>query len=354
MYRLPRVYDYNNNETIMTNNQSPTAHTADNRYAEDLLALCQPLFANLLLADSKNDDTWAHRIETLNRCELLTHRVPSIFKPKPLDVDQSRIDDSRYRRWLARKLLAPRPGKWMSVRLEINRLKLEDSNYRRDIGKLIAHKWLSYLIPSDSSIAMDLLDVCVLARLLNESTLAYCLDNLRLNDLLQRRVVPTLMRLLAEELVDGNEAMRKCLAQMRCETAAAVAEAQSTMRALAKEHIERGEVAIRDITVAGATRLDKVSAEISRSLAESAAKSQKTLAECAVSGECPDVEFRRALEKREREHKEAYRNSKEKWVWRVGFTAFAVVVTFFFEFGVDGITPAEALVDWARWLVPAD
>lgn len=333
----------------MTNNQSPSAHTVDNRYAEDLLALCQPLFANLLLADSRQDDTWAHRIETLNRCQLLTYRVPSIFKPKPLDVDQNRLDDSRYRRWLARKLVAPRPGKWMSVRLEIDRTKLEDSSYRRDISTLLAHKWLSYLLPTDS-----LLDVCVLARLLNESTLAYTLDNLRLHDLLQRRVAPTLMRRLAEDLVDGNETMRKCLEQMRCETGAAVAEAQKAIRASADEHIQSGREAIQAITEEGASRFDEVSAEIVRSLAESAARSQKVLDECAPTGECPEAEFRRGLEQRDRERKEAYKNSKEKWVWRIGFAAFAVIVTFFFEFGAEGITPAEALVDWARGLASAD
>lgn len=327
----------------MTNH--PSTLTAENRHAEDLLALCQPLFANLLLADSRQDDTWAHRLETLNRCQLLTYRVPSIFKPKPLAIDENRLDDSRYRRWLSKKLVAPRPGKFMNVRLDIDRTKLTEPAYRQDISTVLAHKWMNQFLPVES-----LLDVCVLTRLLTVSTLRHCLDNLRLNDLYSKRVVPTLMRQLAEELVDNNEDFQRCMAEMRCATGVIVAEAQAAIRTSASEILESGNAAIDEITADGAARFDALSAEISQSFAESAARNQIALDECATSGEDPEVEFRRALDQRERERKEAYKNSKEKWIWRAGLTAFALVVTFFFEIGVDHITPAEAIVDFARWL----
>ncbi len=143
-----------------------------------LFQLSQSLFDSILLRASKDDTIWNHRVESFRKLSMLEFLVPSAFKPKPYDIEEERLEDSRYRRQVIRKLKAPRPSKWSREFLHIDQARMEDEKYRSDIASVLAYRFMLLLTP----LSEELHVVLPLLKMSAEE-IEYALDALALNTL---------------------------------------------------------------------------------------------------------------------------------------------------------------------------
>lgn len=308
-------------------------------YENALFDLCRILFASILLRDAKADETWSQRIKTFDYNGLLSFLVPSPFAKAPLEVDQSRLEDPRYRRHLVRKLKAPRPGKHASVRVAIKREELSNSAYLADICKLLAYKWVSKLLPDT-----DWTEKLLLLKQ-DERSLTYALDTMRMHQSDGKRVARLVLRLTAEEILDGNTRMQEVLANMKAETTRVVADVSARIAQINSAMFVEATAAIARITADTGAQCDAYIELIRKDAAAARARTDKVLAECAPDPD-PEASWRRTMEARERERKLANRRGNR--LWCAFFLMIFVVLALHAEIG--GFRAVDYLIEFAQRL----
>lgn len=269
--------------------------------------------------------------------------MPSPFAPAPLEIDQSRLEDPRYRHHLVRKLKAPRPSKHVSVRVAIKREELSNAAYLADICKLLAYKWVSKLLPDT-----DWTEKLLLLKQ-DERILTYALDTMRMHESDGRRVARLVMRLTAEKILDGNTRMQEVLAKMKDETTRVVADSSARIAQINSEIVAEATAAIARITADTGAQCDAY-IEVIRKDAEAArARTDKVLAECAHDPD-PEASWRRTMEARERERKLGNRRGNR--LWCAFFLVIFVVLALYADMG--GSRAIDYLIELAQPLLAAD
>lgn len=202
-------------------------------YTNDLVVLCRGLFSTVLKDAAGDAANWPNYLKDLERHALLSYRVPSIFKATPYEIDNEKLEDPRYRRTVIRKLKAPRPSKWMSVRLQLDRERLlNDPSYLNGVAELMGEKWGNRLATDDHA------DLLVLFKHLDAALIDWCIRNLMLSGVSADAIATFILRRMAYELIDKNETFKRVMAEMKAKTSAIVAEFNAAVRAIAAEHIE--------------------------------------------------------------------------------------------------------------------
>lgn len=304
---------------------------------ERLFSLGRDLFATILRRDSNDVVEWKHRAESFNRHGLLSFLEESpLWKPRELHVDQEQLEDPRYRRGLIRKLKAPHPGKWTRITLRIDRERLHrDEKYLQEMAAILSYKWTLKLTPADP------VDALVLPHQ-DVDSLTYCLDRMGMHQSDVKGVAAVVMRTIAERLVDANPRYQALVAEMRAAFAEVRADVEPKISAICAEVLADAKASIDETAKAALVKFDALSEEIRKDFAAQKARTQAVLDENKPSGLSPEEEFRQAVLKREREHREANRMSRKAKtiLWALGLAA-ATAGAFFLE--VNGTTLVEVL-----------
>lgn len=310
---------------------SSTDTTKNGAFAERLLTSCRGLFSTILLADAGSDGTWAMRLETLRKHGLLTVRMPSPFKPKPVEIDQTKMDDPRYRQRMAKKLATPRPSRWTFINLRIDRERFQlDETYRNDLCHYFAARWVENLLNSDAVEQLVLLN-------LNANQLGNVLTRLGPHQVSPASLQQYIIRNLAEELVNANPRflaiqaeLKAACAKVRDETMAAVHQITDDIR---KQHRREMDASAVELNA----RCDEAIARIRDRVQASA---QQSAAAVAHAGVAPEVDWQQSVAARERAFREANRISPAaRWLIAIASVAAAAALMMFAE--VDGTSLAE-------------
>ena len=196
-----------------------------------LFSLCQSHFDTVLLHSSKDDSVWNHRQESFRKLSLLEFLVPSLFTPKPYDIDEARLEDVRYRLKVIRKLKAPRPSKWSRQFLHIDQSRMEDDNYRSQMARVLAYRFMLFLTPlsDEMHVVLPLVKMSV-------EELEYALDTLALNTLDSVSMAKLLLNRLANKLVDQNPTFIKVESELKAEMKAIGDDLQASMKEIGDKH----------------------------------------------------------------------------------------------------------------------
>ncbi|HEY9869195.1 MAG TPA: hypothetical protein V6D08_08515 [Candidatus Obscuribacterales bacterium] len=311
-------------------------------YENALFDLSRFLFSAILVRDAADDELWSQRVQTLEHNGLLSFLLPSPFKAAPIEVDESRLEDARYRRHLVRKLKAPRPGKHVSVRVAIKRDELSNAAYLADICKLLAYKWVSKLLPDT-----DWTEKLLLLKQ-DERILTRALDTMRMHQSDGKRVAQLVMRLTAEEILDGNTRMQEIVSSMKAESARVVADVSARIAQMNSGVLAEATAAIARITADAGRQCDAYLEVIRRDAEAARARTDKVLSECAPDPD-PEASWRRAMEARERERKLANRRGNR--LWCAFFLVIFGVLALHAEFG--GFRAIDYLIEVAERLLAA-
>lgn len=316
------------------------------RIAEALLDSSYRLFDGVLTNAAGSDKLWAHRLETFERITLLEFVTPSEIKAKPIDFDQSKLDDARYRRHLIRKLKAPRPSKWVRHKLPIHRDRLDDDKYRSDIAKVLAYKWVSLLQPFTDNHEMFLL--------LNAGVeeLEYLLDETRLNLVSASWCSRALMRRLTYRLIDENENFKRIEQEIRRVGAEVRKELNSSLEEISIQAMTTFAASSEEILADVNERCDRAIAEIRERSEAASRRAQEALDRHGIDpNEDREATFRQAILRREAQMKaERKANWRKKpfWVRCLPYlTSAAVSAGLFLGLEVNGKTPYEWLLLFA-------
>lgn len=320
----------------------PTATITMDRYADDLHDLFTAHFKLILKIAAKSDADWKHRISTFNSSSLLEFVVPSTIKPKPIEFDESKLDDPKYRRMLVRKLQAPRPSKWARHKLPIDRAQVSDDTYCEKIAKVLAYKWIQLLMPFENHT-----ELVTISRATVED-LEYMLDNRRLNCISAKNFSGTLIRRLAESLVEQSPEFKALEAKIRAAGEEARAILTPKLKEISRDAMASASESLGKITDETHRKLDEVMDGIRERLQESARRSQKALDEHGIDpNEDRDETFRRAVKRREAERKfkaKARWRKKPFWIRILPtLSVVAIASVLFFGMEVAGVTPYEWL-----------
>lgn len=304
---------------------------------ERLFTLGRSLFATILRRDSNDAATWKHRAETFDRHGLLSFLQESpLWKPRELHVDQSQLDDVRYRRRLVHKLKAPHPGKWMQFTLRIDRERLQrDDKYINDMATVLSYKWTLKLTPADPVAALALPHQDV-------ESLTFCLDRMGLHQSDAKAVSDVVIRLMAERLVDANPRYQAVVAGMKESFAQIRADVEPAIKAICDEVLADAAARISENAAETNAKFDALSEEIRKDFEAQRARTQAVLDANKPSGLSPEEEFRQAVLRREAEFRAANRMSPraKRWLWIFG-AAVAGAIAFFLE--VEGTTLVDVL-----------
>ncbi|MCA9806274.1 MAG: hypothetical protein KC777_30105 [Cyanobacteria bacterium HKST-UBA02] len=329
----------------MTRSNETNATSASNatmdKYTEALYDVFRASFEEALSASAVEDARWKRLMTSLDELTLLDFHMPSPFKPEPLDVDESRLDDARYRRYLIRKLKAPRPGKWVRHKLSIDRRQIVDSEYRGKIAKVLAYRFVQLLLPLDS------FEVVLPVIKLGATDLEYLLGQLRLNDLSARRVSDLLMRRLARSFIEENEKFQEVSAMIRARGAEARERLAIELHLIEQEVMESFSLKMSEVRSHAARVADRTIAEMRVRSAEQSERTARVLAESALDPlEDREVTFRQTVlaseEARRQERREAAARQPLwlKLLKRASVVAGGYVLTFHVK--IKGLT----LVEW--------
>lgn len=331
----------------MTNN----ANLPTMGHAEILMNHWRGLFVSVLRNASVSEESWKARLNTLDVFGLTEFREPSPHKPKPIEFDQDRLDDPSYRRFLIRKLKAPRPGKWVYHKLRIERDKMVDDHYASQVGTLLAWRFTNIVL---NEVESDSATMLLLTKLDVES-LTRCLDKFQRNTLNGASISNEIIRIAVEKALDTNELFQKSLADI----AATGTEVRAKFTAEMKPVIEK---TLADFADEQRKMMESINQDVDIYIekmrirsAINQARTQQVLDECAPDPD-PEASFRHAVMMREREMREERRRNWRAMPFYIRFlphaaiVAGASVVMFFAEIGESRTTPWEALRDLAGWI----
>jgi hypothetical protein len=328
-----------------------TANLPTMGHAEVLMSHWRGLFVSVLRNAAVSDESWKARLNSLDVFGLTEFREPSKHVAKPIEVDQDRLEDPKYRRFLVRKLKAPRPGKWTYHKLRIEREQLADEHYANQVGTLLAWRFTNIVLHEVETSSATML----LLTKLDVGSLTRCLDSFQRHTLNGENVSHMIVRFNVEQALDNNATLQEAMRKI----AEAGAEARAQFTAEMKPVIEK---TLADFDANMKPMLESINRDVDVYIeklrirsALNAARTQQVLDECAPDPD-PEASFRHSVKMREREAREERRRNWRAQPFYVRFmphaavVAGAVVVTFFMEVGESRTTPWEALRDMAGWL----
>lgn len=262
-----------------------------------LFQLSKSLFDSILLGASKDDSIWTHRIESFRKLSMLEFLVPSAFKPKPYDIDEEKLEDSRYRRHVIRKLKAPRPSKWSRQFLHIDQKRMEDKKYRADIASILAYRFMLLLTP----VSEELHVVLPLLKMSAEE-IEYALDALALNTLDSVNMAKLLLERLATRLVDANPTFQKIQSELKSELKAVGEDLRASIKEITDKHRAEFSATLDGILSEVRKHADDAIIGIKERLSESAKRTQEILDEEAryqSENSDPQAAFYKRVKQRE-------------------------------------------------------
>lgn len=301
------------------------------KFEERLFAVCLTAFNEIVRSAASCETNWKKRLATFNRHGLLSFVMPNPIKAPPIEIDHERLEnDPIYRRRIAHKLTRPRPGKTVSGKIELDRMRLlADDNYFNDICKLLAYRFTGNLLP-----VADGKDELILAKM-DAEFIAACLDKMGPHEIDAAKVAGTWLRREVEALVDKHPRFIEGVNAI----AAVAAEERAKLTEFCKE---LAATTMACFNAATGKILAELNADADAYLAE-----RKRIADTApvttpVKTIDPEVEFRLAVDKRAREHREANRLGLKGKIalWLGGLLTTALLT---FHLKVEGVTLAEAI-----------
>ncbi len=332
----------------MTNNTNlPTMG-----HAEILMNHWRGLFVSVLRNAAVSEESWKARLSTLDVFGLTEFREPSPHKPKPIEFDQDRLDDPSYRRFLIRKLKAPRPGKWTYHKLRIEHDKISDDHYAAQVGTLLAWKFTNIVL---NEVESDSATMLLLTKLDVES-LTRCLDKFQRHTLSGESISNEILRIAVEKALDTNETLQHSLRQIAAVGADARAKFAEEMKPIIEKTLADFDAEQRLMMEGINQDVDAYIEKLRIRSAMNQARTQHVLDECAPDLD-PEASFRHAVMMREREMREERRRNWAAMPFYIRFmphaaiVAGATVVTFFMEIGESRTTPWEILRDMVGWLL---
>jgi hypothetical protein len=264
-------------------------------------------FDEIFTRNQNNELGFKRVVELLRKHGLLTVVSPSPFKPVEIELDQSRLDDVRYRRWLVKKLQAPRPSKHIFHTLQIDRLRLGEDEYRAAFAEFLSGALASRLG------SVEGFELAALTRMTSE-ILVEALDRLKLFELTADQLANFALRRLTERAIDESPKYQKAVAMIR---EAADRERQllsAGMAVVNKQLMTDFEESSRKILEDVNRRADAYLAEMqARQAARQAIEDQEAAlrreVEAANAGKTEQEIFRESVLRREREWRAANRMS---------------------------------------------
>lgn len=331
----------------MTNNH----HLPELGHAEVLMNHWRGLFVSVLRNADSSDASWKARLGTLDVLGLTEFRESSKHKPKPIEFDQSRVDDPAYRRMIVRKLKAPRPGKWVYHKLFIDREKVSDDHYANQIGTLLAWKFTNIVL---SEVESDSATMLLLTKL-DVDTLTRCLDRFQRHTLNGESVGHEIVRFSVEKALDTNATLKFHMDEIARVGAEARAKFAAEMQPVIEKTLADFDANMQPMLESVRQDVDTYIEKLRIRSALAAARTQRVLDENAPDPD-PEASFRHSVMMREREMREERRRNWRAMPFYIRFFPHAAIVagltvaTFFMEVGESRTTPWEALQNLAGWL----
>jgi len=300
-------------------------------------------FSELLKSRVDDKKMFDAMIVLFNKFSLLTLRQPSIFTPKPLELDQSKIDSAAYRRRMAKKLLAPRPGAFVWHTLRIDMARVNEPEYVHAFADFMARKMIDRLSPLSQG------EVCALVQLSGDELLRF-FDGHKAFELTAAHILNYQLRQFAARALDNNPQYQAACAMIR-DAANQAREIFQAEWSVIKETWMAEQEEQRKLILA------KVDADCDSYLAGLAArrnarqaieKSEQAAKDAIAArnfGKSEQDLFRESVMERERQHREANKLSPRARfaAWSAGLLLLAGGV-FFLE--VEGVTAADYLRSW--------
>ncbi|MDZ4837398.1 MAG: hypothetical protein SGJ27_26730 [Candidatus Melainabacteria bacterium] len=284
----------------------------------------------------RHDELGFKRVVDLFRKHgLLTVVSPSPFKPVEIEVDESRLDDARYRRWLIKKLKAPRPSKNVFHTLQIDRVRLVEDDYRAAFSDFLGASLESRLGTVEG------VELAVLIRMTSD-ILIDGLDKLKLFELTPEMLAQFALRKFTEQAIDNSPHYQKAVAMIRDVAEQERQKLRASMAVFNQQLMADFDESNRAIMADVNRRADAYIADMRARQAERQAKEDEESAprralEAANAGKTEQEIFRESVIRREREWRAANRMSTKARVllWST-VSVVAVALAAFLE--VDGAT----------------
>lgn len=336
---------------MTTTNTTLPATSPAIAHAEVLTENWRELFVSVLHSASKSDEDWKNRLNSFTVFGLTEFLEPSKVKAKPIEIDHEKLEETPYRRALIRKLKAPRPGKWVSHRLHIDRDRLSDSHYVNQIATLLAWKF-AHIVLSDAN--NNPLTMLLLSKL-DESSLTRSLNKFQRHTLSGDNVAHEVICDAAEKAVENNETMKYHLGEIKAAGAKAREDFITEMRPVMEKTISDFESNMRVYLDSLNEEVDDYIRNLQIRSALASARTQKVLDDNRPDPN-PEATFRASVMRREQEMREERRRDWAKLPFYIRYfphvaVVSAVVTSFFFlEVGESGTTPAEGLSKMVDWL----
>lgn len=289
----------------------------------------------------RHDELGFKRVVDLFRKHgLLTVVSPSPFKPVEIELDASRLDDVRYRRWLVKKLKAPRPSKQIYNTLQIDRLRLAEDDYRAAFTEFLAASLSSRLGAVEGFELVTLIGM-------NSDILVDALDKLKLFELTSDNLAQFALRRFTEQAIDNSPHYRKAVAMIRDVAEQERQALRANMAVFNQQLMADFEQSNGAIMAEVNRRADAYVADMRARQAERQAKDDEESAprralEAANAGKTEQEIFRESVLRREREWRAENRMSTKARVllWSA-VSVVAAAIAAYLE--VDGITLLEAI-----------
>lgn len=325
------------NETIVAAN--PQAQVI-----EDKLALIfTERFSELLKSRVADKKTFDAMIVLFNKFSLLTLRQPSMFTPKPLELDQSKLDNGAYRRRMAKKLMAPRPGPYVWHTLRIDPARVNEPEYVHAFADYMARKMISRLSPLSQA------EACALVQLSGDELLRF-FDRHKAFELTADNILNYQLRQFAARALDNNPQYQAACAMIRDAANQAREIFQAEWSVIKEKWLADQEAESKLILAKVDADCDSYLAELAirrnaRLEIENREQKERDALAARNFGKSEQDLFRESVMELERQHREANKLSP-----RARFAALSVGllllvgVVFFLE--VEGVTAADYLRSW--------
>lgn len=285
-------------------------------------------FDNIFTRYRQDELGFKRVVELFRKHGLLTVVSPSPFKPVEIELDQSRLDDVRYRRWLIKKLKAPRPSKQIFHTLQIDRLRLHEDDYRAAFSEFLAASLASRLG------AVEGFELITLIRVSSE-ILVEALEKLKLFELTAENFAQFALRRFTEQAIDNSPHYRKAVAMIRDVAEQERQRLSAGMAVFNEQLMEDFEKSNRSIMAEVNRRADAYIADMNARQRERQAREDEESAprralEAANAGKSEQQIFLESVLKREREWRAANRMSTRArvLVWSSVTVAAAVFLSF--------------------------
>lgn len=313
----------------MSHNPIPTPNLAS------LEGLFVQLFSEILRQSATSQKLWPQRMSSFKKHGLTSFYSPTRFPRKEIEVEQSKLDEPRYRRQLIRKLKAPRPSKYDHFELQVDRERLlQDDKYVADISTLFAYKWTNSIKQDAAETPWCLLVLCHL----KPEHLLHCLDNMGMHQVSGQKLAELVLRTTCDSMLDKNEKMKQLLDDLRQKLSVIRAEAEEQIASVAQEHRQQAHSTFARLD----EELDLSYQSALQSVRENARKTTST------RSSVPFVPVRPQRDVDWWMHPPKPWSLTKKVV--VGSLSLAGSILLAFHLEVNGTTPAEAIGLFYDWL----